>query len=211
MKNFRLTLYAVASALTMAFATSCAGPKQVFYFQKDPAMPKVATQKPSPEPSFSASNTPNLTEVPRISYNPTPETNTAGTTGTTTTLTKKDLRKLLKKTLKDINDSTDTRGRSNRVGVTANKDRLSKLEAEARDLKNSVRVQNDDKKVKVDVKKPSTDFSQTELILLGVAALLILIILLSLPVLGTILGVVLALAIIALAVGLLTGMIEINA
>jgi hypothetical protein len=204
MKKFRLALYALATA----FATSCSAPKQVFYFPQDSPAPKV-TSNQTQEPTYSASNAPVITDLPRTSLTITPENNSRSTAATT--FTKKELRKLLRKTLKDIKDSTDTRGRNNRVGISANKNRLSQLEAEARDLKNSVRVQNDDKKVMVDVKKPVTDFSQTELILLGVAALLILLILLSLPVLGTILGVVLALAVIALAVGLLTGYIEFNA
>jgi hypothetical protein len=207
MKNFRLALCLLATILTLALATSCSGPKQVFYFQHDPAMPKVAAQKANPEPIYSASNTPNLPDLTQYSL-ATTETKSGNTASTN--LTKKDLRKLLRKTLKNIKDTTDNRGRNRRITMAVNKDRIGQLESEARNFKNSVKVQNDENKVTVDMKKSIPEFSQTEWILLGVAALLVLLILLSLPVIGTILGVVLALAIIALGVALLTGYIDIN-
>ena len=208
MKKFRLALYSLGITLTIAFASSCAGPKQAFYFQPGPPTPKVAAKEAKPEPLYSASNAviPS-TDLPRTTLSTTPETLPASTP---VALSKKDLRKIVKNTLKNIKDTTDTRGQNRRMSLAVNKDRLAQLESEARDFKNSVRVQNDDKKVVVDMKRPIPEFSQTEWILLGVAALLVLLILLSLPVIGTILGVALALALIALGVALLTGYIDLN-
>jgi hypothetical protein len=207
MKNIRRFLHAAAAVLTVAFATSCAGPKQVFHFQSGAATPKVAAHKLSPEPLYTASNSVILNNLPRPTIITTPESPTASMP---VALTKKDLRKLVRKTLKNIKDTTNTRGQNRRLSVAVNKDRINQLEAQARDFTNSVKVQNDAHKLTVDMAKPLPEFSQTEYILLGVAALLALLILLSLPVLGPILGVVLALAIIALGVGLLTGYIDLD-
>lgn len=207
MKKIRLALYGLTAVVTMALATSCAGPKQVFYFQPGPATPKVAAKNTNPEPLYSASNSVNPADLPRTALTQTPEARPASMPAA---LSKKDLRKLVRKTLKNIKDTTDNKDRNQRVSIALNKDRISRLESEARDLKKSVRVQNEDNKVTVDMKRSIPEFSQTEWILLGVAALLVLLILLSLPVIGTILGVVLALAIIALGVALLTGYIDIN-
>ncbi|MGV3586866.1 MAG: hypothetical protein ACO1OF_07700 [Adhaeribacter sp.] len=207
MKKFRLALYSLGITIIIAFATSCAGPKQAFYFQPGPPTPKVAAKEAKPEPLYSASNSITTTDLPQPALIATPETQPASMP---IALTKKDLRKLVKKTLKNIKDTADTSNRNRRMSVALNKERLAQLESEARDFKNSVRVQNDDKKVTVEMKRPLPEFSQTEWILLGVAALLVLLILLSLPVIGTILGVVLALALIALGVALLTGYINLN-
>ncbi|KAA5546467.1 hypothetical protein [Adhaeribacter rhizoryzae] len=206
MKRIRLALYSLGITLTIALATSCSSPKQAFYFQPGPATPKVAAKEAKPELVLSAGNTITPADLPRTTLT-TPETEQ---TNIPVALSKKDLRKLVKKTLKNIKDTTDTNGRNRRMSIALNKDRLAQLESEARDFKNSVRVQNDDKKLTVDMKRPLPEFSQTEWILLGVAALLVLLILLSLPVIGTILGVALALALIALGVALLTGYIDLN-
>ncbi|GEO04303.1 hypothetical protein AAE02nite_19670 [Adhaeribacter aerolatus] len=208
MKKIKLALNALGLTLIIAFASSCAGPKQVFYFQPGPPTPKVAAKDAKPELALSASTAPGVVDLPRTSLTITPETAQESTAPVT--ISKKELRKLVRKTLKNIKDSTDTRNRNQRMSVAVNKERLAQLESEAREFKNSVRVQNDDKKLTVDMKRPIPEFSQTEWILLGVAALLVLLILLSLPVLGPILGIVLALAIIALGVGLLTGYIDLN-
>jgi len=206
MKNFRPVYYFFLSFLAFTFACSCSSPKQVFYFQPGPATPKVVKQQPSAEPVYTASND---IAIADLSVTPLAETKTAEKTPVKS-YSKKEMRQLVRKTLKVLKDSSNTRNKDRRIGVTANKERLAQLEAEARELKNSVRVQNTDSKVTVDVKKPITDLSQTELILVGVAALLVLLLLLNLPVIGPILGIVLTLALVAAAVAILLGYIEIN-
>lgn len=209
MKNFGPIYYLLISFLALTLASSCSSPKQVFYFQSGPATPKVAKPKVPAEPVYTASNAPVLAELSLTT--PPNLTDTKNQEKATKSLSKKEVRQLVRRTIKGIKDTTNTRNRDrNRVSVSANKDRLARLEAEAEELKNSVRVQNSDSKVTVDVKKPVTDLSQTELILVGIAALLILLILLSLPVLGNILGAILGIALIAAAVAILLGYIEIN-
>lgn len=207
MKNNRLAFYTLVAILTLALATSCTGPKQVFYFQPGLATPKVGAKTTNPQPNYSANNTLNLADLSRPDLTATPETEPAGTS---VALNKKELRKLVRKTLKNMKDTTNNQEPNRRVLVTLNKDKIGQLETGARNFKNSVRVQDNDKKITLDKKSGLTEFSQTEYILLGVAALLILLILLSLPILGPLLGVVLALAIIALGVALLTGYIDLN-
>lgn len=208
MKNSKFFLYAVVAALTAALVTSCAGPKQVFYFQPGATTPKVTKQQTAVAPTYTASTTTNPAILPPASLTATTPEDPA--TSMPVALTKKDLRKLVRKTLKNVKDTTHTRGQNRRVSVAINKERLNLLESQARDFKNSVKVQNNEQNLRVDMQKPLPEFSQTEYILLGVAALLVLLILLSLPVLGPILGIVLALAIIALGVGILTGYIDLN-
>lgn len=207
MKNFRLLNYLFFSFLAFFFA--CSSSKQVFYFQPGPATPKAVKQQSPAEPVYTASNELSLTDLPQnLALEVANSENAAKVPEKN--YSKKEIRQLVKKTLKVLKDSTNTRNKERRVGVTANKERLAQLEAEAREVKSSVRVQNTDSKVTVDVKKPVTNLSQTELILVGVAALLVLVLLLNLPVIGPILGIVLTLALVAAAVAILLGYIEIN-
>ena len=210
MKNSRPVFYLFIFLIALAFASSCSSPKQVFYFQPGPATPKVVKQQPPAEPVYTASNELSLADLPLTTLANLAETKDLEK-ASVKSYSKKEVRQLVRRTVKALKDTTDTRNKDRgRVSVTANKDRLARLEAEAQELKNSVRVQNSDSKVKVDVKKPVSDLSQTELILVGVAALLVLIILLSLPVIGNILGAILGIALIAAAVAILLGYIEIN-
>jgi hypothetical protein len=209
MKNFRFLYLLFVSFLAISFVTSCSSPKQVFYFQPGPATPKIAKPQLPAEPVFLASNALSLTSLP-----PGLPAEVADSENAVKQLeknySKKEIRQLVRTTLKVLKDSTNTRNKERRVGATVNKEQLAQLEAEAREVKNSVRVQNTDSKVTVDVKKPVTNLSQTELILVGVAGLLVLVLLLNLPVIGPILGIVLTLALVAAAVAILLGYIEIN-
>jgi hypothetical protein len=210
MKNTRPTLYFLLCFVALTLASSCSSPKQVFYFQPGPATPKVVKQPPTAEPVYTASNELSLADLPRKPLAALTETEN-GEKAPVKALSKKEVRQLVRKTIKALQDSTNTRNKDRgRVSASINKDRLARLETQAQELKNSVRVQNSDNKVTVDVQKPVSDLSQTELILVGVAALLVLIILLSLPVIGNILGAILGIALIAAAVAILLGYIEIN-
>ena len=204
MKNFSFLCSILGSLLLLVLASSCSSNKQVFYFQNAPAVSKVAVKKAEPAPVYTAST--ELTAVDLLAVASPPSEEKAEVK----TYSKKELRKLVKTTLRSLKDTINTRKGDKRVKVTANKEKLSQLQTEAEELKNSVNVEKNDKKVTVNVKQPRTNLSQTELILVGVAALLVLVILLSIPVLGNILGLILGLAVVAAAVALLLGVIEIN-
>ena len=203
MKNLRFIGSILSLLIALVFA-SCSSNKQVFYFKNTPETSKVAVKKAEPAPVYTASTDLTVAEMAAVAAPPAEEK------VVTKTYTKKELRKLVKTTLKSLKDSVNTRKGDKRVKVSANKDRLAQLQTEAEELKNSVNVERNDKKVTVNVKQPRTNLSQTELILVGVAALLVLVILLSIPVLGNILALVLGLAVIAAAVAVLLGVIEIN-
>ena len=203
MKNLRL-IGSILSLIIALICASCSSNKQVFYFKNTPETSKVAVKKIEPAPVYTATTDLTVAEMAAVATPPTEEK------ALTKTYTKKELRKLVKTTLKSLKDTINTRKGDKRVKVSANKDRLSQLQTEAEELKNSVNVEKNDKKVTVNVKQPRTNLSQTELILVGVAALLVLLILFNIPVLGTILAVALGLAIVAVAVALLLGVIEIN-
>lgn len=204
MKKFRLAFYFYLLLVITLSNFSCSSTKQAFYFNPGPATLKVAT-KTKPEPVYTASSELTITTNPVINVSEPTDVNKPTTTGS-----KKEMRKLVRQTIKAIRDTSEQKMGDKRVGATVNKEKLAQLEAEMKELKNSVRVREDDKKAVVSVKKPSTTLNQTELILLGIGALLVLIILLSLPVIGTLLGLILALGIIALGLGLLLGYIQID-
>ena len=203
MKNLRFLCSFLVPVLAFVF-TSCSSNKQVFYFKNTPDTSKVAVKKAEVAPVYTASTELSVEEIAAVA-SPAPEAEVV-----TKTYTKKELRKLVRTAIKSLKDTVNTRKGDKKVKVAANKEKLTQLQKEAEELKNSVKVEKDDQKVTVNVKQPRTNLSNTELILLGVAALLVLVILLSIPVLGTILGIVLSLAIIAAAVALLLGVIEIN-
>ena len=205
MKKISFNLFLLAACLGLNFITSCSSPKAFYSFQPGPATPKVAKLAPPPaEPVFTASTNSTVTTLPVTAPLVKEEK------GVATTISKKEMRKLIKKTLKDLRDTAKTRSREKRIAVSADKNKLEQLQAEARELKNSVQVQNNDNKVVVDVKKPSTSFSQTELILIGIAAFLVLVLLFAIPVIGPILAAVLGLAVIAAALAVVLGYIQIN-
>jgi len=203
MKKISFNLFLLAACLGLNFIISCSSPKAFYSFQPGPATPKVAKLAPA-EPVFTASTNPTVIALPATAPLVKEEKAVA------TTISKKEMHKLIKKTLKDFRDTTKTRSREKRIAVSADKNKLEQLQAEARELKNSVQVQNSDNKVVVDVKKPSTSFSQTELILIGVGAFLVLVLLFAIPVIGPILAAVLGLAVVAAALAVVLGYIEIN-
>lgn len=204
MKKHPLAIYLYGFLIIILLNSSCSSTKQAFYFNPAPVTLKVATHK-TPDPVYLAS-----TDLTNATIPVTKAIELPAQKEPVTTISKKELRKLMQQSLKSLKDSSEQKNGNKRVSATVKKEKLAQLENEIKEIKKSVRVQEDGKKAVVSVKRPSTTLNQTELILLGIGALLVLIILLSLPVIGTLLGLVLALGIIALGLGLLLGYIEID-
>jgi hypothetical protein len=203
MKNLRLPFsltYFIAFALSV-FVSSCSSPKQVFYFQSAPATPKVAAKPQNTQPVYTAS-----TDAIPVVVNP-----TASDEMKTVAISKKELRKLLKQQVRMWKDTVPSKSRSRKVTVTGDKEKLKELKSEAKEFKNSVKVESSDDKVVINYREPATELSDTAKILLAVGALIVLVLLFSLPVIGPLLAAILAVAVVAAALALILGYVEINA
>ena len=73
-----------------------------------------------------------------------------------------------------------------------------------------VKVESSEDKLVVNYREPATDLSDTAKILLAVGALVVLVLLFSLPVIGPLLAAILAVAVVAAALALILGYVEIN-
>lgn len=147
MENLRLNKFAFLPLLLLIFVSSCSSPKQVFYFQNAPAVAKTASKPTPPEPVYTASTSLTLPDLPVTNLLNSNEEATA-----VKTMSKKELRKFVKQTLRDLKDSVRTSPAADkRVSVSANRDRLGQLQADVANVKNSVRVQKDAKKVTLDM------------------------------------------------------------
>lgn len=200
MKLFKLHFSAFILILTLA--ASCSSPKTVFYFQNNPAVPQVMHKAKTPEPVYSASTN---NAVPNIL----PASATVDLNANTRTkpITKKEMRKLLRKNLVALRDTTPDK----KVTISADKEKIQEIKSEVENLKKSVKVERaGDEKVVVNYQEPRTQLSGTTKILLAVAAVLVLAILFSIPVLGGLLAFILGLAVVAVAVALILGVIEIR-
>ena len=201
MKLFKL--HFSAFILILALATSCSSSKTVFYFQNNPAVPQVTHKVNPSEPVYSA-NTNNA--VPDLLPAPT-AFNLNESTLSTKSITKKEVRKLLRQNLVALRDTTPDK----KVTISADKEKIQEIKSEVENLKKSVKVERaGDDKVVVNYKEPVTQLSSTTKILLAVAAVLVLAILFSIPVLGGLLAFILGLVVVAVAVALLLGIIEIR-
>jgi hypothetical protein len=200
MKNLRLPFCFISFA-AFAFAvfiSSCSSPKQVFYFQSAPATPKVAGKAQNPQPVYTAS-----TDATPVAVNP----SVSGEIKTVA-ITKKELRKLLKQQVRLLQDTVP--GKSRKVTVTGDKQKLKELKSEAKDFKNSVKVESSEDKVVINYREPVTDLSDTAKILLAVGALIVLVLLFSLPVIGPLLAAILAVAVVVAVLALILGYVEIH-
>jgi hypothetical protein len=203
MKNLRLPfsfIYFTAFALAVLIS-SCSSPKQVFYFQSAPATPKVAAKTQSSQPVYTAS-----TDAAAVVVDPvvTDEMKTVA-------ISKKELRKLLKQQVRVWKDSVPNRSKARKVTVKGDKEKIKELESGAKDFKKSVKVESSDDKLVINYREPSTDLSDTAKILLAVGALIVLVLLFSIPVIGPLLAAILAVAVVAGALALILGYVEINA
>lgn len=186
-------------AMLVTFS-SCAPSKQVFYFQTPPAMPKASKPLPASQPVYSAS-----TEVwPLVDNLATREEIK------TQAISKKAFRKLLKQQVRMWKDTVPNKSNSRKVSVTGDKQKLENLKTEVQDLKKSVKVESSDDKVVVNYQQPANELSDTTKILLAVGALVILIALFSIPVIGPLLAAILAVAVVAGALALILGYVEIQ-
>lgn len=202
MKKLRLSCYAFASILTLLFGASCSGSKQAFYFQNNPATPIMAQKQLASEPVYTASTEIAATNFTAMTPAPAEQKLPAKP------MTRKEARKTIKKYLAALQDTTPG---DKKVIISTDKEKLEEIKSEVKDLKNSVKVEKaGDDKVVINYKEPRTQLSNTTKILLAVAAVLILAILFSIPVLGGLLAFILGLAVVAAAVALLLGIIEIR-
>ena len=200
MKPFKLNFSAFILILTLA--ASCSSPKTVFYFQNNPAVPQVKHKAVTPEPVYTASTN---TTVPDV-LSATPAFN-FDENAPAKSITKKEVRKLLRKNLAALRDTTPDK----KVIITTDKEKLQEIKSEVENLKNSVKVERaSNDKVVVNYKEPGTQLSSTTKILLAAGAILILAILFSIPGLGGLLALLLGLAVVALAVALILGVIDIR-
>lgn len=126
----------------------------------------------------------------------------------TVAISKKELRKLLKQQVRMWKDTVP--GKSRKVTVTGDKEKIKELKSEVKDFKNSVKVESSEDKVVINYREPVTELSDTAKILLAVGALLVLVLLFSLPVIGPLLAAILAVAVVAAALALILGYVEIN-
>jgi hypothetical protein len=202
MKNSRLpAFYFFLSAFILAlFFSSCSSQKQVFYFQRAPVTPKVAVKPQKPAPVYTASTDVKAAEIKPV----VPEEIK------TVAITKKELRQLLKQQVRLWKDSVPGKSPNRKVMVTGDKQKLKDLKSEVKDFKNSVRVEETDDKLVVNYSQPSTELSDTAKILLAVGALIILVVLFSIPVIGPLLAAILAVAVVAAALALILGYVEIH-
>jgi hypothetical protein len=201
MKNLRLpfSFYLAALALIL-FLGSCASPKQVFYFQAPAASPKVGEKAPSQQPVYTAS-----TEATPVVLTPTIQEDIK-----TVAISKKELRQLLKQQVRLWKDSVPNKSNNRKATISGDKQKLKELQSEVKGLKNSVKVENNGDKVVVNYQQPGTQLSDSTKILLALGALVILILLFSLPVIGPLLAAILAVAVVAAALALILGYVEIN-
>jgi hypothetical protein len=201
MKNLRLPFslsYFIACVLCVFFA-SCSSPKQVFYFQSAPATPKVAEKAPAQQPVYTASTEAMAVVIPVESEE-----------RKTLAISKKELRKRLKQQVRLWKDSVPSRSKSRRVTVKGDKQKLKELKSEVNEFKNSVKVESDEDKVVINYREPVTELSDTAKILLAVGALIVLVLLFSLPVIGPLLAAILAVAVVAAALAIILGYVEIH-
>lgn len=199
MKSFKLNFSAFI--LILMLGVSCSSPKTAFYFHHNPAVPQVKHLANTPEPVYSASTTvaPDLLLTAKESYFE--EKSVAKPT------TKKEVRKLLRKNLAALRDTTPDK----KVIITTDKEKLQEIKSEVENLKKSVKLERaGDNKVVVNYKEPDSGLSSTTKILLAAAAILVLAILFSIPGLGGLLALLLGLAVVALAVALILGVIDIR-
>lgn len=180
--------------------SSCSGSKQVFYFQPAATAPKVATIPKAAPPVYTAS-TGTLPDVDNLLANKEMETSA---------ITKKEFRKLLKQQVRLWKDTIPGKSKSRKVTVSGDKQKLEDLKTEVKDLKKSVKVESSEDKVVVNYQQPATELSDTAKILLAVGALIILIALFSIPVIGPLLAAILAVAVVAGALALILGYVEIH-
>jgi hypothetical protein len=207
MKNLRLPIsfFPFVVVLTL-FLASCSTPKQVFYFRAAPATPKVAVKTQAPEkaqatqPVYTASTEAIVGEVRPSTQNEIK----------TVPISKKELRKLLKQQVRLLKDTIPNKSKGRNVSITGDKQKVKELQSEVKGLKNSVKVENAGDKVVVNYQPPATELSDTAKILLAVGALVILILLFSLPVIGPLLAAILAVAVVAAALALILGYVEIH-
>ncbi|MGV3503114.1 MAG: hypothetical protein ACO1O1_05365 [Adhaeribacter sp.] len=202
MKKTRLPyLYAYVAVLAMLVTfSSCSPSRQVFYFQPAPAMPKVAKPLKAAPPVYTAS-TEALPVVENLATKEEMKTKA---------ITKKEFRKLLKQQVRLWKDSVPGKSNSRKVTISGDKQKLENLKTEVKDLKKSVKVESSDDKVVVNYQQPANELSDTTKILLAVAALVILIALFSIPVIGPLLAAILAVAVVAGALALILGYVEIR-
>jgi hypothetical protein len=208
MKNLRLPIsFSPFVVVLTLFLASCSTPKQVFYFQQAPATPKVGTEhqnkppvSPNQQPVFTASTSVTAADINKV----------VPVEMETKAISKKELRKLLKQQVQLWKDSVPNKSNNRKVTVTGDKQKLKDLKSEVKDLKNSVRVESGDDKLVVNYQQPATELSDTAKILLAVGALIILVALFSIPVIGTLLAAILAVAVVAVALALILGYVEIH-
>ncbi|QNF32669.1 hypothetical protein HUW51_07975 [Adhaeribacter swui] len=115
--------------------------------------------------------------------------------------------KNLKKRLEAVLDTTRKR---DRVTIKTNEKKVDELRNEVQELKNSVKTEKAGDKVVVSFDKPQTNLSTEAKVLIIVGAALLLVALLSLPIIGPVLGVVLGITVIAAALALILGIVEIG-
>lgn len=202
MKDSRLPthlFYMVAFVLATVFS-SCSGQKQVFYFQPAPTSPKSGTKTQPQAPVYTASM-----DLAAADILPTVPDEIK-----TVAISKKELRKLLQQQVRLLKDTIPNKQGNRRVQVSGDKQKLKELKSDVNDFKNSVRVEENEDKVVVNFAQPETDLSDTAKILLAVGALIILIALFSIPVIGPLLAAILAVAVVAGALALILGYVEIN-
>lgn len=202
MKNSRLRfcLLYVPVLLLALFFSSCSGPKQVFYFQNAPVVPKVGAKPQPQDPVYTASIGKGVGEtVPAVSN----EIKTAA-------ITKKELRKLIRQQTRLMKDSVSGRSESRKVSISGDKQKLRELKSEVEGLKKSVRVESNEEKVVLNYREPSTNLSDTAKILLAVGALIVLVALFSIPVIGPLLAAILAVAVVVAALAIILGYVEIH-
>lgn len=202
MKKTRLlSSYACLMLLVMLVTfSSCTPSRQVFYFQPAPASPKISRPLPERQPVYTASTD----AFPLVDKQ-------AGREEIKTeAITKKELRKLLKQQVRMWKDTVPNKSNNRKVTVTGDKQKLENLKTEVQDLKKSVKVERSDDKVVVNYQQPANELSDTTKILLAVAALVILIALFSIPVIGPLLAAILAVAVVAGALALILGYVEIR-
>lgn len=202
MKNVRLPYFFACLAVfaMLVSISSCSGSKQVFYFQPAPVAPKVAKIPKEAQPVYTAS-TATFLDVDNLLANKEIETSA---------ITKKEFRKLLKQQVRVWKDTIPGKSKSRKVTVSGDKQKLEDLKTEVKDLKKSVKVESSDDKVVVNYQQPATELSDTAKILLAVGALIILIALFSIPVIGPLLAAILAVAVVAGALALILGYVEIH-
>lgn len=163
-------------------------------------MPKVAHLPKAPQPVYTASTA----AVPVVDNLP------ASSEIKSAAITKKEFRRLLKQQVRMWKDTVPGKSNSRKVTISGDKQKLEELKTDVKDLRRSVKVESSEDKVVVNYQQPATELSDTAKILLAVGALIILIALFSIPVIGPLLAAILAVAVVAGALALILGYVEIQ-